>query len=196
MLSESSRLIPVGFSMGSMVSQLVWLRHPDRVEGLVLCATAAMFGRAACERLAAGLFAALLETFSPQPRREAPTPPAEIIEAGMHDYRWAVGQFRATTSGNMLRALAEMMRFDSRTWIADIDVPTALVIPQRDRAISPRHQHWVARQIPEAHAVTIDAGHACCTLQAEAFLPGLRSAVESVTSRTTSTRARVAAPTG
>ena len=32
--------IPVGFSMGSLVAQLVWRRHPDRTEGLVLCAGA------------------------------------------------------------------------------------------------------------------------------------------------------------
>ncbi|MBV9320453.1 MAG: hypothetical protein JO106_11195, partial [Mycobacterium sp.] len=46
-----------------------------------------------------------------------------------------------------------------------------------------RHQRWLARQIPAAHAVTVDAGHACCTLQSEAFLPGLRSAVDSVLCR-------------
>ena len=33
----------VGYSMGGPIAQLVWRRHPDRVRGLVLCATAADF---------------------------------------------------------------------------------------------------------------------------------------------------------
>jgi 3-oxoadipate enol-lactonase len=83
----------------------------------------------------------------------------------------------------MLRALAEITRFDSRSWIAGIDVPTSVVIPRHDRLIPPRHQQWLAGRIPGAHAVTVDGGHACCTLQSERFVPGLRSAVDSVSSR-------------
>ena len=33
--------IPVGYSMGGVVAQLLWRRHPERVDGLVLCSTAA-----------------------------------------------------------------------------------------------------------------------------------------------------------
>ena len=85
----------------------------------------------------------------------------------MHDRLWAVGQFRATSYGAMMRALAEITRFDSTRWIADIDVPTSVLIPLRDRVIPPRHQRWVAEQIPDAHTVTVDAGHAGCTMQSE-----------------------------
>ena len=101
----------------------------------------------------------------------------------MRDSRWAIGQFRATGAGNLLRALAEMMRFNSLDWVCEIDVPTSVLIPQRDRCISPRHQHWIGRQISGASVVTVDAGHACCTLQSDAFLPGLQTAVELVASR-------------
>jgi 3-oxoadipate enol-lactonase len=37
------RFIPVGYSMGGPIAQLVWRRHPTRVRGMVLCATAAVF---------------------------------------------------------------------------------------------------------------------------------------------------------
>ena len=43
----------------------------------------------------------------------------------------------------------------------------------------------LAGQIPDAHIVTIDAGHACCTMQSEAFVPGLHAAVDSVVRRIT-----------
>ncbi len=37
------RFIPVGYSMGGPIAQLMWRRHPDNVVGLVLCATAPYF---------------------------------------------------------------------------------------------------------------------------------------------------------
>ena len=175
--------IPVGFSMGSLVSQLVWRRHPERVDALVLCATTSTFGERAYERTAAALIAGLLETVSPPPRQDAPEPQAGVVESWLRDHRWLLGQFRSTSAGNLLRSLAQTMRFDSRKWVAEIDVPTSVLIPKRDRCIPPRHQHWVADQIPGAQKVIVDAGHACCTLQSETFLPGLQTAVESVADR-------------
>ena len=90
----------------------------------------------------------------------------------------------------MLRTLAEIVRFDSRSWLTEIDVPTAVVVPSRDLLIAPRHQRWMAGQIPNAVAVTVAAGHACCTLQHEVFVPGLTTAVESVLARTGEARRR------
>ena len=45
------RIVPVGYSMGGAIAQLVWQRHPDRVAGMVLCATAGSFAEARDERL-------------------------------------------------------------------------------------------------------------------------------------------------
>jgi len=180
--------IPVGFSMGSLVAQQVWRRHRDRVDALVLCAAAATFGRATHERLATGVFAALLEAVGPQPGRPDQARLSVVDDIVMHDRLWALGQFRATSYGAMMGALAEITRFDSTRWIADIDVPTSVLIPLRDRVIPPRHQRWVAEQIPDAHTVTVDAGHAGCTMQWKAFVPGLRSAVDSVVRRITHSR--------
>jgi 3-oxoadipate enol-lactonase len=108
---------------------------------------AATFGRAVHEQLATGVFAALLEAFSPHPRPLVGVAP-DIAEIVCDDPRWALRQFRATSYGAMPRALAEITRFDSRSWIGDIDVPTSVLIPLRDRVIAPRHQQWIARQIP------------------------------------------------
>ena len=55
-----NRFIPVGYSMGGPVAQLVWRRHPDRTEGIVLCATSRNFRGGGEERL---LFTALPEGF-------------------------------------------------------------------------------------------------------------------------------------
>ena len=45
-LTESlgiDRFFAVGYSMGGPISQLLWQRHRDRIQGLVLCATACRF---------------------------------------------------------------------------------------------------------------------------------------------------------
>lgn len=172
--------IPVGFSMGSLVAQLTWRRHRARVEGLVLCAAAATFAEAMPMRLGTSLFAALLDAFTP-----IPGPPAAALRevATANNMQWALDEFRATSVPGMLRSLAEIVRFDSRSWIAQIDVPTAVVVPRRDRVISPRHQRWLAEQIPGADTVEVAGGHACCTLQQGAFVPGLQQAVASVLAR-------------
>jgi len=38
----------------------------------------------------------------------------------------------------------------------------------------------LAQRIPDAEMVPVDAGHAGCTLQPAAFVPGLAKAIESV----------------
>lgn len=190
------KFIPVGFSMGSLVAQLTWQRHRDRIDALVLCAAAATFAEAVPMRVGTSLFAAVLDAFSPKPRPDGaatgtgdPTRVDPAVALAMpaagtaNDVRWALDEFRATSYHGMMRSLAEIVRFDSRAWVSQIDVPTSVVVPSHDRVISPRHQHWLASQIPDAAAITVEGGHACCTLQQEAFVPGLRTAVESVLTR-------------
>jgi len=52
------RLVPVGYSMGGAVAQLVWRRHPERVAGLVLGATAAEFAVSVRERVLSAMLPA------------------------------------------------------------------------------------------------------------------------------------------
>jgi pimeloyl-ACP methyl ester carboxylesterase len=170
--------VPVGYSMGSLIAQLVWRRHRERVDGLVLCAAAAAVSRAQYERVGTGLFAALIESLTPAPRR---CPPAGAVTSGfLPDHQWVLGQFRATSPGGITRAIAEVVRFDSTTWVGDIDVPTAVLVTMKDRAFGVKRQMWLANQIPDAETVMIQAGHAGCTFQPGAFVPGLALAVESV----------------
>jgi 3-oxoadipate enol-lactonase len=174
------KFIPVGYSMGSAVAQLVWRRHPGRLDGLVLgAAPTGWWNGVTWERLGAGMVAALIEAFSPPPG--LPTAPAFSVESDLrHDLQWMLGQVRSTSPGGIARAIAETTRFDSTSWVGEIDVPTSVVIPLRDRAIPPRRQFWLANQIPKAKIVTVDAGHTCSTLQSAKFVAALREAVDSV----------------
>jgi 3-oxoadipate enol-lactonase len=178
--------VPVGYSMGSLVAQLVWKRHRERVDGLVLCAAAAAVSRAAYERVATGVFAALIETISPAPRL---CEPAKAAHHGyFRDHQWVLSQIRSTSPGSITRAIAEVVRFDSTSWVGEIDVPTAVVVTMKDRAFGVQRQKWLASRIPNAEMVPVDAGHAGCTLQPAAFVPGLRRAIESVHGRLPASR--------
>jgi 3-oxoadipate enol-lactonase len=169
--------------MGSLVAQLVWRRHGERLDGLVLGAAATgWWNGVTWERLGAGVFAALVEAFSPRPG--LPAAAASNCESYVrHDLQWVLDQVRSTSPGGIARAVAEVTRFDSTSWVGRIDAPTSVLIPLRDRMVPPRHQFWLADQIPEAQVVTVDAGHACCTLQCDKFVAALRESVDSVRRR-------------
>lgn len=175
--------VPVGYSMGSAVAQLVWRRHPQRLAGLVLgAAPTGWWNGVPWERVGAGLLAALIEAFSPRPGQ--PRPAAAAAESQVRDdLQWVLSQLRTTSLGGIARAVAETTRFDSTSWVGQIDVPTSVLIPLRDKAIPPRQQFLLADQIPDAHVVTVDAGHSCSVLQCEKFVPALREAVDSVRRR-------------
>src|SRR5205807_10199059 len=74
------RFIPVGYSLGGPVAQLVWHRHRDRVEGLVLCATSRNFGGTLQERLFYRLLPALSAAIRLAGRGQAPD--GAIAEVG------------------------------------------------------------------------------------------------------------------
>ncbi|KKC06687.1 alpha/beta hydrolase [Mycobacterium nebraskense] len=172
--------VPVGYSMGSLVAQLIWKRHRELVDGLVLCAATTGVTRASHERLATGIFAALVDAFIPPPTRAALPPAPSAADTVFGVPQWLFNQVRTTSPGAITRVAAEITRFNSTHWISDIDVPTSVLITLRDRIFSARRQRWLASQIPEAHTVTVDAGHAGCTLQSDKFVPGLREAISLV----------------
>ncbi len=178
-------VIPIGYSMGGPVAQLLWQRHPDRVRGLVLCATASYFLTSRNERLGfiglAGLAALarrtpaqtrqwLTDQFYLQ-RRSDTWEPWAIQEASLHDWRMVLEAGRA------------IGKFNSRDWVADIDVPTSVLITMRDRVIPLRRQVRLFEAIESAEAFRIDGDHDAVVANADRFVPTLLRAVGSVVER-------------
>jgi len=181
-------VIVVGYSMGSVVAQLAWYRHPDLVDGLVLCASTDSFRNNSTERvfhLGMGMTMAGLRSLA-HARSEAVAARAQHREddGPVSDLReWALAEFRSTSPWAVGQALGKLGRFSSRTWIGEVDVPSAVVVTARDRAIPAERQRALALSIPGATAHEVDGGHACCVLGHERFLPGLLEACRSVTAR-------------
>lgn len=172
------RFVPVGYSMGGAVAQLVWRRHPERVAGLVLCATAAVFVATLRERaLWLGLPAwtavvrrvpwlgrqwvgsALLARFEGSPWRD-----------------WAAAELRRAHPAHMLAAAHELGRFSSLSWAGTIDVPVSVVVTGRDVLVPPARQEALASAIPGATMRRVDADHGAPISAPDRFVPALVAA--------------------
>jgi 3-oxoadipate enol-lactonase len=181
-----STFVAVGYSMGGPIAQLLWHRHPDRVDGLVLCATSRNFSNHPRQRLAfdalgvAGVAVRL-------------TPPPVWRWLGEHvverrlggsaqsDWRWA--EFRRNDPVKMIEAAGALGHFTSRDWIGQVDVPTAVVMTRHDRLVRPERQRKLAAAVPGATVHEIDGDHAVGVREPERFAPVLLAACLDVAGR-------------
>lgn len=179
------RCVAVGYSMGGPIAQFVWQRHPELVEGLVLCATAAKFSGRREERLGlmglAGL--ATMARITPDQaklwltdqfflqRKSKKWEPWAIREASRHDWRMVLEAGRAIGT------------FSSVGWIGGIDVPVSNVITMRDNVVSLERQSQLYELIPDADVFRVDGAHDAVVANAERFAPALLRAITSVESR-------------
>ena len=63
----------------------------------------------------------------------------------------------------LTEATRSITRFDSRSWIGDVDVPTAVLRTNRDRLVDPALQTTLLTQIRGARLIEHDGGHIACT---------------------------------
>jgi 3-oxoadipate enol-lactonase len=177
--------VPVGYSMGGPVAQLLWKRHPEQVAGLVLCATSRNFQGSPRERAVVGAMSGLA-------RAAVRVTPTSWQHAVGHRFsarrfddtelgRWA----RHEISGNEPRALIEagtaIAAFNSRPWAGEIDVPTAVVVTLRDGVVPPKRQLALAEAIDGATVHPVDGDHLACAWVPEQFVPILVRACRQVT---------------
>jgi pimeloyl-ACP methyl ester carboxylesterase len=176
-------VVVAGYSMGGPVTQLLWQRHPERVGGLVLCATAASFPTsdlpdAAVLALGVGLPMALY-AMPPTLRRELfrrylRSQPRHLAMAP-----WAVEEAEAGEPINYLQAGAAINRFDASDWIGDVDVPTAVIVTGQDAVVPPERQRAMAAAITDAVILDVDGPHRACA-ETKAFPPALVKACRIV----------------
>ena len=98
-------------------------------------------------------------------------------------HAWSIGQFRSTSAWSMPEVLSELGRFNSAMWISGVDVPTAVVVTDRDHAIPARRQLRLAAAIRDARVFHVDGGHASLFLRSEAWIPAFVAAVRDVIGR-------------
>jgi 3-oxoadipate enol-lactonase len=190
---EIDKAIAVGYSMGGPIAQLLWKLHPEKVEGLVLCATSRRFSSSDPRQRA--FFGGMLGVATAA--RVAPGPVRRRLVAEIAGRRtgagplgqWATDEISRHDPAEVLQAGWAIGNFDSRAWIGDVDVPTAVVLTRRDNLVSPFYQQQLADSIPDARVFPVEGSHVACVEDAGRFVPALRDACLDVSRRA---RARLA----
>jgi 3-oxoadipate enol-lactonase len=175
--------VPVGYSMGGAIAQQLWRRHPDRVRGLVLCATASTFNGTAAERVGflglTGLAALARVT------------PASVRQSVVQRYRrdrhadwaqWARDQTARSDWREVIEAAAALGRFRSDPWIRAASVPAAVVLTTRDSMVPLSRQQHLASLLPNAVTFTVDGDHDA-VVTVPGFPATLVAAIDSVLCR-------------
>ena len=161
------RIRLVGGSMGGVVAQQLVLRHPQRVERLLLVATGAVMGDPA-----AGL--AKADAMEAAPWDEAAVAP--IVAGFFHRQPpdAEVARLRGIARSASHRAAVEAARSNALNNTVDrlaaIRVPTLIVQGRHDRARTPEHGAFMRERIADSKLEVIeDAGHTPQLEQPQAF---------------------------
>lgn len=181
------RVIPVGYSMGGPIAQLMWQRHHDRVEGLVLCATSRNFrGGRPAERAVLSMMGVASMAARAVPRRVHRSMGERLLNLRYDQSdlgRWARQQVLLNDTRMLVEAGQAIGNFSSRDWISSVDVPTAVVITEMDSVVPPYRQHRLADAIPGASVYPVAGDHGVCAMDPDAFVPVLVDACLDVSGR-------------
>jgi 3-oxoadipate enol-lactonase len=180
--------IVTGYSMGGLIAQLVWRRHRDLVAGLVLCATARNFRGTPLEQLISLSLPGFASIMRFNPFLQAMG--AGMLRTALTEdvphpalRQWALDEMALTNLATTAAAVEEVYRFTSHTWIGGVDVPTAVMVPTRDRVVAPARQHRLAASIPGATLHEVDGGHGVCVRSPGRFGAALLAACTGVAAR-------------
>ncbi len=180
------RFVPVGYSMGGTIAQLVAHRHPARVGGLVLCSTAAVFSETRGDQF---FFESILGTavkaLNAAPnflvhrlpgRFRSPDKASPLAE-------WMATEYQHHHAGMIASAGHALGRFRSDDWLPTLAVPTAVVVTTEDATVPASRQRQLAALIPGAtmHPVALD--HRAAATSPEAYWRALDDALASVARR-------------
>jgi len=175
-------LVAVGYSMGGPIAKLCWSRHPDRVQGLVLCATARHFLRPEAQGVTSAVIPGMVLAARLAPaffrdriidRMLEPIPPGAARDRVRQE-------MIATDAATVLQATRAVIRFASHDWVSTIDVPTAVLVMTRDRLVPTVRQRKLAAAIPGARVFEVDGDHLACVRAPDRFVPALVAACDWV----------------
>jgi pimeloyl-ACP methyl ester carboxylesterase len=176
-------VVAVGYSMGGPIALLLAHRHPERVTGLVLAASALEFSAEVRDRVLwrslTVVEAALRHGYGDgvvqRLLREAVNK-----EPSLDRYRaWLAGEFRRGHAPGLVEAGRALSQFDARAFVAGLDQPAAVVLTTEDRLVPPRKQRVLAAALA-APVFPLEADHDAPLACGDAFGAVVRSAVGHV----------------
>jgi 3-oxoadipate enol-lactonase len=174
-------IVPVGVSMGGYLAFELWRQAPDRISGLVLSDTRAGpetdEGRAGRERTIE-----LIREHGPAGLWKGMEPKL-FSAAAEHDVVERARSLALGRNPDDLVTCVEAIRDrpDSRPTLPTIDVPTLVVVGEKDELTPPPEAAAIASRIAGSKLVTIpESGHLPPLERPGAFLAGLRALLAEV----------------
>ena len=182
---EVDVFVPVGYSMGGAIAQLVAKRHQDRVEALVLSATASYFSDTRTERFSfLGLNGlATLAKYTPAQARQWITEHAYLNRKAEGWHPWAIQEASRHDWRMILEAGSAIGEYDSRPWLHELDMPTSVLVTMADTVVPTQRQIKLFEQLPQAEAFRSDGNHDAIVENRDMYVPNLVRACLSAISR-------------
>lgn len=175
--------IPVGYSMGGPIAQLMWHRHRELVSGLVLCCTSRNFRGHPRERVMfSSIPVASLGSRIPgfQVMRNMVESTVLPTLAPPWLKRWTQVEMRRHDMTALAQATQAIGAFSSHEWIGSVDVPSAVIVCTKDVVVPTRRQARLATSIPGARRYDVASTHFAVTRDPELFVPVLVDACLAV----------------
>jgi 3-oxoadipate enol-lactonase len=180
------RVVPVGYSMGGPISMLLWQRHRELVDALVLCATALEWRATRRDRLSwVGL--PLLESMmrSRFTRRWGRRMLHRMAHGNPSLEPWLPWLHAETFRGDptsLVDAGRSLRRYDARPLARTVTVPTGVLHTTEDHLVRHEKQRELAAAV-RASVVEVAADHWAPFTHADVFAKSLRQLVDDVVSR-------------
>ncbi|MGV0715265.1 alpha/beta hydrolase [Mycolicibacterium sp. XJ662] len=167
------RFIVIGYSMGGLVAQLVWRRHPGRATRLVLCASSRNFLGTPAERIASMFAPVVTAAVRLNPLLSglgaAALNPGLVNDLDAEQRQFALTEMNRTSMTTVTDALVQVSKFTSHEWIGQIDIPVTVLVTLRDTVVPPARQRRLAEAIPHARLVMVDGDHTVCISDPDRF---------------------------
>ena len=172
---DAGPVVAVGYSMGGPITQLLARDHPDVVSGAVLCATSAHWTSPRQKLLwrSMSVIRLLLGV--------APDALWRRVFGGNGGKvgTWMVAELTRGSAVDLAEAGRELSRFDSRTWLAGLRLPAAVVVTTQDDGVPPSHQRALAALL-RAPTFEVAGDHLVVNTNPDAFNAGLLAALDAL----------------
>jgi 3-oxoadipate enol-lactonase len=180
------QIVPVGYSMGGTIAQLVAHRYPERVAGLVLCSTAPVFSETrGDEFFFESILGSAVKALNAAPKFLVDLLPGRFRSPDKNSplADWMASEYDDHHAGMIAEAGQALGRFRSEDWLPSLHVPTAVVVTTDDGTVPPSRQRQLAARIPGAteHVVALD--HRAAANNPDEYWPVFDAALASVARR-------------
>ena len=145
--------------MGGAIAQILALRHPELLRGVVLCATSSEFRSSPIMRAVWYSMSFFQLGLRLAPKWTWELFVEQIAQGDPATTAWVVGELRrGNAGGRSPRPGRDIGRFDSRSWIGDVEVPAAVLVCTMDLLVPPTMQRALAERLG-APTVEIQSDH-------------------------------------